>query len=443
MKYKKSKFNLEIDQLENEKILLFNTRTTALGIMDKKTQIIYDSIEEKSDMEIETLKENQDFQPLFEYGYVIPDNMDELKLLKIHSQNDKYNKNTFTLTIAPTLDCNMACPYCFENKKSISMSKEIQLVLCDFVENHLKENRCKEFIVTWYGGEPLLEKEIIYDLSKQFISICQKYDVIYGATIITNGYLLDLESAKKLVYECRVTAAQITIDGLPEYHDKRRILKNGESSFNTIVQNIEQCKKIMHISVRVNVDHNNIKNISELTQFFIHQVKWIDNPICYLAPVEQYDDNCYFKDDKCLKNNEFYEIAKQFIQTLYDSNSTAMKKNLYPSLRSNFCGAVKLNNYVIDPEGYLYKCWNVIGNHDFSVGNIINNQIFGIEHIKWLSYEPTGKCLNCKMLPLCIGGCPYKYFSEGVPHCEKRLQMYVYNLKIAYKEYLNQKNNNN
>ena len=52
--------------------------------------------------------------------------------------------------------------------------------------------------VEWFGGEPLLCMDVIENLSKHFIDICRKAHKGYTAAITTNGYLLDLETFRKL-----------------------------------------------------------------------------------------------------------------------------------------------------------------------------------------------------------------------------------------------------
>lgn len=434
--YKKSNYNVVVDKLENGEILIYNTLNNTFGIMNVKTQEIYDNIEKCNELDLPQIENDDDFKDLLKYGYIIPCENNELMYLKFNSQYQKFKNNECNLTIAPTLDCNMACPYCYEEKKSISMDEKIQLVLSDFVKDVLVKNNYKKLHVSWYGGEPLLEIDIIKNISKNLIEICREQDVNYSASIITNGVLLDLDIAKILKNDCYVNRAQITIDGLPEYHNKRRILKDGKKSFDIICQNIDLCKDIMDIGVRINVDTNNMENVQSLCNYFINEKKWVDNVFFYLAPVENYTDGCYFSDTNCLSNEEFAKLDLAFVEKLYQLNSDAIRKKLYPIRKNNFCAAVTYGNYVIDPEGYLYTCWNVIGKKEKSIGNIIEKNVMSNEYLKWLTYEPDKKCTECSMLPICMGGCPYEYFRRGEPFCEKKILNYKEKLKIAYRDYM-------
>ena len=393
--------------------------------MNVKTQEIYNNIEIFEEQEIRKIEEDDNFKDLIKYGYVTRCENDEEMYLKFNSQYQKFKNKECSLTIAPTLDCNMACPYCYEDKKSISMNEKIQLVLIDFVRKILEENNYKKLNVSWYGGEPLLELEVIRKVSKNLIQLCQEEEVQYGASIVTNGVLLDSETAKILKNECYVDRAQITIDGLPEYHNKRRILKDGKESFDIICRNIDNCMDIINIGVRVNADKNNMYNIQKLFYYFNDEKKWTDRVFFYLAPVENYTDNCYFSNTNCLSDEEFGRLDLEIVKKMYQLKPDMIRKNLYPVRKNNFCAAVTFGNYVVDPEGYLYTCWNVIGQKERAVGNIIENKIMSNEYLKWITYEPDKKCVECSVFPICMGGCPYEYFKRGEPFCEKKIFNYT------------------
>lgn len=434
--YQKSKYNVIVDQLENGEILIYNTLNNTFGIMNVKTQEIYNNIEKLEEQDVRKMEEDDNFKDLIKYGYITSCENNEEMYLKFNSQYQKFKNNEFNLTIAPTLDCNMACPYCYEDKKSISMDEKVQFVLVDFVKRILEENNYKKLNVSWYGGEPLLELDIIRKISENLIQLCQKKEIQYGASIVTNGVLLDLETAKILRNECYVDRAQITIDGLPEYHNKRRILKDGKKSFDIICKNIDDCMDFINIGVRIDVDKNNMDNIQELLSYFIDEKRWIDKVFFYLAPVENYTDSCYFSSTNCLSNEEFGELDLEVVKRLYRLKPDIIRKKLYPVRKSNFCAAVTYGNYVVDPEGYLYTCWNVIGQKERAIGNIIENNIMSNEYLKWITYEPNKKCVECSIFPICMGGCPYEYFRRGEPFCEKKIFNYKGKLKIAYEDYV-------
>lgn len=151
------------------------------------------------------------------------------------------------------------------------MSEQLQEKIIALVAQFAKENQ--DIHITWFGGEPLLAKEIIYYMSERLLEICQQADVKYVAGIITNGYLLDEETVLMLK-KYNVESVQVTLDGIPEIHNKKRKLKDNrdESTFDTIIENITCAKKHeLQISIRVNVDRETEKDLERLLDIMIEK----------------------------------------------------------------------------------------------------------------------------------------------------------------------------
>lgn len=66
-----------------------------------------------------------------------------------------------------------------------------------------------------------------------------------------------------------------------------------------------------------------------------------------------------------------------------------------------------------DPQGYAYKCWEVIGRRNHAIGKLqndgtiahvnrmlLNRQLYGADIFE----DP--ECSKCEYLPICHGGCP-------------------------------------
>lgn len=442
MTYKKSRYNVIIEYLENGNALIYNTYSGFYGIMDVKTQRIYEQIEniEISNFNDKTVLDN--IEIMHQHGYIVDSSLDELATFKMERLDARIKGHVLCLTIAPTMACNMRCPYCYETKTGKTMDESTQKQLIQFVESHfIKYPELKRLTVTWYGGEPLLQKAIIYNLSKQLIDLSNRYNVSYDAAIITNGSLLDRDTAIKLRYECSVLRAQITIDGMPDTHNKRRILVNGMGSFEIIIRNIENCRSFMNIAVRMNVDKTNNSDIAELLQLTTETLNWKNNPKLYLAPVDSYTENCTHSAPICFARPEFAEINIAFQKMNYAINRNNIKSEFYPSRMALHCGAERNNSYVIDPEGYYYNCWMLIGNCNHRTGHISKPFIYTNQYYKWLSNDFPSKCEACEYLPMCAGGCGYfRIIKGGEPNCITTYYSYKETLRLAYKDYLSQKN---
>ena len=94
-------------------------------------------------------------------GILVKDDFNELAYLKHIYSKEMHESDVFDLTILPTLDCNVHCWYCFENKNvgsRITPSVKGNILL--FIQNIIKDRPyIKEISIDLFGGEPLLHYE--------------------------------------------------------------------------------------------------------------------------------------------------------------------------------------------------------------------------------------------------------------------------------------------
>lgn len=400
MKLKKSMYNVEIDRIDNENVLMFNSFTTAFGIMDKRACEIYfhsDLIDEEC---VKNKEDQETISIMKDNGFLVNRELDEYAKLKVIGNMSRYSNENFSLMIAPTMACNMACPYCYEEKTNKRMSENIENALVDYVEKTIINNKIKKFNVAWYGGEPLLEKKMILRLSRKFINICKDNNVIYTAMIVTNGSLLDKSTANMLKEECQVSFAQITIDGLSENNNSRRKLKSGENSFEIITNNIDVSNEFIDIKIRINIDKTNLEETKQLINYFMDDKKWDKNRVkYYFAPVTNVTDACTAKVEDCFTSTEFGKIDAKLLDFIYKKGNVETIKEMYPKFATCSCDAVTPNTYVVDPEGFLYKCADVIGIKSNRVGDIFSGPEFNNEYIELLNLDTPDECKECNLLP--------------------------------------------
>lgn len=333
-------------------------------------------------------------------------NTDEIGIFKAISKINRYNANILDLTIAPTTMCNMKCSYCFEKIEKTRMSEEVIKAIIDFFYKQIETKKIKEVSVTWFGGEPLLGVDIIQKISKEFLVICDKYGIDYKAKIITNGILLTEEVANFLVKECKVSDAQITVDGLSNIHNSRRIYELG-NGFEIIMNNILSCKKIINIQIRINIDSDNIEETYKLIDYLADQDDLKEEVYVYIAKVEGDLDECF--------------TSKQYSKHHVDLLDYLKKKKFYYSINRTFpnpsavsCGSITNNNFVIDSLGNIYTCLSQTGCIEKRIGDVFNGVDVNNNYSEWLNVEYNDQCNRCSFLPICNGGCPLNAI-EGKP----------------------------
>lgn len=149
-------------------------------------------------------------QRLTQGRMLVSDEVDELGLLRTRYELTRSDPSVLGFTLVSSAGCNFDCPYCFEDKRPSIMSTEVRAAILALVDEQLP--RLSQIAVTWFGGEPLLGKEVIWTLGRSLIERCDTAGIAYSSGIITNGWHLDEETCRRLA-EVRVTTAQVSLDG--------------------------------------------------------------------------------------------------------------------------------------------------------------------------------------------------------------------------------------
>jgi uncharacterized protein len=266
----------------------------------------------------------------------------------------------------------------------------------------------EHFNVTWFGGEPLLATDRIYSLSEAFLQRCEAADVTYSASIVTNGYLLTPDVARRL-RACRVEGAQITLDGPAETHDLMRPLRSGRGTFDVVLDNVVACADVLPISIRVNLDAHNVAAYEQLLDTLVDrglsgrvsvnpgQIVAYDEGIG--APSESYRPRCFTLP-------EFADVEREF---LANAQVRGLASASLPQPVATPCTAVRENELVVGANGELYKCWDSVGNEQEVVGHLRSWRDPNDRVLKWLHYDPFADddCRSCVALPTCMGGCAH------------------------------------
>lgn len=425
MSYKVSRYNVCFPYEEGT-YLLYNTLTNALAKLDQENYQVF------TDFETGVGELAPDFLEKLEYcGFVVDEYYDEMTYIRRRMFEERFTRHSLGLTIAPTLECNFGCDYCFETgKRDGKMSDEVIAQLLGFVEKRLTSER--SFVYNWMGGEPLLALDVIEKLTMGALEIAAKKEVEFSAKIITNGYLLTPAVAEKLVQDFKVDFFQITLDGMANTHNRKRPLLNGDPTFERIVQNIKDVLDIVpNLIIRVNLDHENYAEADQLMDLF-------DDP--------KYKEKVYLAFSmmnavsaetrgRCLDLKEFTVVNQEIRRKKL---ARGFREHFYPIARFNPCGVTLANSLVVDSVGRIYKCWSDFGFYERSIGNISGAstaQEIQKEN-ECLLYDPTTlpECPECKVFPLCLGGCYWKRdFTPDEPcsmskfDLEETLKTYVQN----------------
>ncbi len=414
--------------LADSRFLLFNSVNCALAETTSPFSNLL--VSEKFDPGNLSPAAQQFVNEMTNCGFFIEDEIDEGKVLKYKFNHGKFEKRHLNLTIAPTLQCNFACPYCYEQSDDSEasqnhgfMTEAVRQSIFDFIVAQAAS--IKKLTIVWYGGEPLLAKDIIFALSEKIIDITRRHGVDYSAMMVSNGFLFEPETISQLK-TCGIQTVQITLDGPPAEHNRRRKLKHGQQgTFERILENIVLLKTSgIAVHVRISIDHANAASVDELLDILTqHELQDIH---LYPGRIVALTKGCASVQGSCLATEDFSRFKLDFWQKLHRRGFKLAMNRIFPKAVPFFCNAASVNTFVIDSDGDMYKCMEEIGDKERSIGSLAGaartgNRQQKMQEIRWLTWEPFefSACRECKLLPICQGGCPYQgmFVQDNVPHC--------------------------
>lgn len=364
------------------------------------------------------------------------DDDDYIDKLRFISEASQHDKSSLGMVIVPTLDCNFACPYCFEKSKRASyMKSEVQKQLCDFI---VDSSNNAPITLYWYGGEPLLAVDAIRRILMELNGKVR----IERHILVSNGYLLSSDVYQVFDATFPLDDIQITLDGSRDRHNKLRALKNctSETTYDRIVFNIKEFAKShpsCKVNVRVNVDKRNYADYEHaLAEFSLLE---LDNIHVYPGMIRLENREQTQSIDPAFGR---WEIAELVYQQLV---GTKREVDLFPKvIPAKNCAANRVNSYIVGPEGEIYKCWNDVSDPEKVVGNINRDDITNPQ--LYYRYHSSCSCFNdpackqCFCLPICNGKCSWyqlknKYYGGQFNLCQCLLKAPGMRDKILEKYY--------
>lgn len=393
------------------RVLAYNSLSGALALWEDEDRQAYERIAAGEPTSGEST------QQLAYGGYVVAEGTDELAILQKQYNAHRYDMKTMVLTVAPTLACNFGCDYCFQgqDKPNEGMRADVQDALLGLVERVTPAIR--RLHIAWYGGEPLIRRDLIESLSDRVIAHCDAHRLIYDAMIVTNGYFLDAKVARMLALR-RVKSAQVTLDGLPSYHDARRHLHSKKGTFARIIDNLKEVVDAvpeLAISIRVNIDERNRADIEGLIDLMAEEGLGGRKQLkMYFAPVEAMTEGCHGVQDVTMSKSRYAQLEADLYRHGFHAGLTALP---YPPRFHGTCAAVRPRGFVIVPSGDIHKCWDTVSDPSRAIGTLFDLDAVNHNELShaWLRWTPFDNetCRNCKILPNCAGACAFKFVHSG------------------------------
>jgi uncharacterized protein len=363
-------------------------------------------------------EEAQDvFNMLIEGGFFIPEGFEEIQtVIKRYIEGPKCK--ALCLTIAPTLDCNLRCYYCYQKRDKLRMTKKVCDKIIDQIIRKLQSKDFQRLAIDWYGGEPLLALDVIEYISGRLIKLTQDIDVSYSATMVTNGTLLN-ENTVRTISKLHINNIQITMDGPPIIHDANRPFVGGKPTFKAVIKGIKAASKRFDLFVRINVNKNTVSKAFELLDILEENDCFSGGKkiLPYISRIGPLSSTCKNTLQNAIPLIDFYRQVLQFQrEVLRRLPKLKLEEVLeFPKVLYSACGAQSESSLCIHPSGRVYKCGLEI--HEASRGGafIWEDYWNHDNYRRWIEINPLAinDCHNCLFLPLCMGGCAKYNFEKN------------------------------
>jgi uncharacterized protein len=274
------------------------------------------------------------------------------------------------LIILPTEQCNFRCVYCYEDFSIGRMSNEIISAVKALIKK--RSENLRTLHISWFGGEPLVAKNIVLDICQYALSLTDRYpNLHYSSSITTNAYLLDLTTVTALAH-VGVKDYQISLDGPQEIHDRSRLRADGKGTFAKIWNNllaIRDSNLPVRVNLRLHFTADNLQFldplVADLRKEFIH-----DSRFEYSFMAIRHHGGSNDSSINVLTGKEEFNAIKSLEGKLFSGAERSSFDNNEITTHHEVCYASKANSLLIRANGTIGKCTVALSDERNNIGTL-------------------------------------------------------------------------
>jgi len=360
-------------------------------------------------------------EKLREKRFLINNSFDEFYYLLNLREFDCYKKDILSLTIIPTMACNCRCFYCYESSDKTTINDEVVANIKNLLIT--RKPKMRRLYVSWFGGEPLLKKDVIEELASFFKDFSEKNNIEYSSRITSNSTLLDRKTSL-LLTKSGINKVNATLEGSRATHDKIRVFKGDgrTATYDLIIDNLigylrTDPKNTVTIRIHLHTLENNetekiVEELNEIGEDLREKI--------YVYFRSLYSPSSHTLEEGCVANAES-EIQNEANRMLLELVRKGFKYGDVMLERTSTmvsCVGELDNYYVIRPDGFINKC-SVALEKERSIGKLTTNGIKFIMdrflnfHFKQIANPLLEICNDCSLFPYCRGGCVLARYMKG------------------------------
>lgn len=375
---------------------------------------------------------------------------------KLHQKNRAAVSSGFVM-LALSYDCNLRCPYCYQNELRDRNGPSLRSMSPDLVDTlftktipALYGSTANRLQISLYGGEPFRPENVPAIERALYFAQRRGHEV----SAISNGTRVNEFPNVFGEEQGKVNRVQISLDGIPYIHNKSRIPISGEQTFDTIVENIHWLSdKGVNIALRINVTVESVGTLKELEKILDQRgVSNLPNVSVYCTAV--HDAHTKTETDvfpeifsQWKLANEMEKKGVSLMASPYDKTCGVMK-NLFDDRenillnKTMFCMENRPYSLLFDLYGDVYGCYEEAGYTNKRIGVVTNEGLVDFVDNRYDTYQSRNvashePCRSCSVALTCGGGCPLQAeIANGTifsNHCDSHKELVAKSI-IAFVE---------
>jgi uncharacterized protein len=302
--------------------------------------------------------------------------------------------------------CNLRCGYCYTGRKfDRPMSLEVAKRAIALGLDQVKQGW---LLVAFFGGEPLLEPELLEAAVEETLARCAERKVKPYFTVSTNATLL---SPKRVALLTRHKFnVQVSLDGGARSQDAMRRFANGRSSFARAAEGLQRVLAAgLTVKVVSVVDPGNVGHLSDgLEQLAGLGARAVHYSPNYLAAWSE-QGRADFERALTDLGERHLQMYREGRAVHLDPLDGKIVTHLMPGASGRAACKFGVGDLAVAPSGRIYPCERLVGEDDREA-LCIGTAADGLDLAKIASLnpkrgEPRGECVGCELIDRCKRWC--------------------------------------
>jgi His-Xaa-Ser system radical SAM maturase HxsB len=364
------------------------------------------------------------------------DQVIDMLAIKYRTKKSYLDGFTYLHMVVPTLCCNSKCIYCqVSSKESTEKHYRMTEKTAKNVVNTIFKTPSQYIKIEFQGGEPLIN----FDIVRYIIEYAERINILhkkYLEFVICSNLTMINEKILHYLKEHKVYIST-SLDGPKWLHDKNRPLRDGTSSYDSFMLNLEMARSILgkeKVSALMTSTVDSIHNYPAIIDEYVKQgFNYI-----FLRSLNPYGMAVQNKEQIGYKMHDYIEAYKSALDYIIDLNikgtffvegyAQILLRRILTPFSTGFVdlqspAGIGISGAIYNYDGNVYvsdegRMLAAMGDDKFVLGNVNSNkypEIFlNTKLIKLISdsfLECMPGCSGCAYLPFC-GADPVRNYIE-------------------------------